>query len=550
MIASAGVIGAIATATIGASLWASFAVGTTLGLGPLSRHMIDHIALLVVAAPVAGWVLRDTIPTPSMGAFAIIVALHIALIWAWHLPPVFDAAQGGHALHIAMSVSLFAVGLLFWRAVLGLGEHRWQAILALLLTGKLFCLFAALLVFAPRLLYMGLDHAHHAHGGASGLADQQLAGLIMLAICPLAYVTSGVVIAARWLLDIERKSPEPPADGEARNPAFHQPGTAPKSSVLALSFILLLTGCSDMQSVMSPASPDAKQILDLTWILFVGGTAIFALVLVMLALAMMGGPRMRRTISSTTVVAAGGIALPVIVLTALLGYGVWLTRANATATDDAQEITVQAERWWWRVTYHDEEASRLASANEIRLEAGQPVRLNLTSRDVIHSFWVPALAGKVDAIPGRTNELKFTPETPGTYRGQCAEYCGGPHALMALRVIVMNSEDYTAWLRGERQPAAEPADPDAERGQDIFRRACIACHAVRGTEARGELGPDLTHVANRATLAGEVVPVTKENIARWITDNQSLKPNNLMPEFRDFSNADLDALASYIAQLR
>lgn len=514
--------------------------------------MIDHIALLVVAAPIAAWLLRDAIPTPSMGAFAVIVALHIALIWAWHLPPVFDAARGGHGLHLAMSVSLFAVGLFFWSAVIGLGPHRWQAILALLLTGKLFCLFAVLLVFAPRLLYGGLGHAHHGHGGMSGLADQQLAGLIMLAVCPLAYVTSGVVIAARWLLDIERNSPEPARRGEtaSERPSHASASAAPKSGLFALPLILLLAGCSDVQSVMSPASPDAARILTLTWILFIGGGAIFLLVIVLLALAMMGGTGIRRGLAGTTAVAAGGIALPVVVLTALLGYGVWLARANAAAAGDAQEITVQAEQWWWRVTYHDEEAKRLESANEIRLEAGRPVRLNLTSQDVIHSFWVPALAGKVDAVPGRSNVLSFTPETPGTYRGQCAEYCGGPHALMALRVIVMKPEDHAAWLRGERRSAAEPADPAAERGQDIFRGACIACHAVRGTEARGQLGPDLTHVANRATLAGEVVPVTKDNIARWVTDNQSLKPNNLMPEFRDFSDEDLDALASYIAQLR
>ncbi len=533
-------IAAISATTVGASLWASAAISSALGLGPLSHHMIDHITLLVVAAPIAAWLLRDTIPTPSLRIFSLIVALHIGLICFWHLPPIFDAASSGPALHILMSVTLYVVGLFFWTAIIGLGKHRWQAILALLMTGKLFCLFAALLVFSPRLLYASLAHGHHAHpAGISGLADQQLAGLIMLAVCPLAYVTSGVIIAARWLLDIERASPEPT-----------RLGPPVRSSLMVLPLILLLGGCSDVQSVMSPASADAERILQLTWILFIGGAIIFLIVIAILAVALAGGTSARRHIASIRAVTLGGIAFPIVVLSVLLGYGVWLTRADAASSDEAREITVQGERWWWRVTYHDEDVTRLASANEIRLEAGRPVHINLTSQDVIHSFWVPALAGKVDAIPGRTNTLSFTPDKPGIYRGQCAEYCGGPHALMALRVVVMSSEDYAQWIDGERRPASEPEDALSVHGAEVFRTSCIACHAVRGTDARGQLGPDLTHVANRAMLGGEVLDMSKENLARWITDNQSLKPNNQMPEFRNFSNEDLGALAAYLAQLR
>lgn len=545
-IAGAAEIAAMSALTVALSLWAAHTISHMLRLGPLSGHMVDHIALLAVAAPLAAWMLRHRLRAPSPRAFVLIVALHIGLIWAWHLPPVFDAARSGSALHLIMGASLFAVGLAFWSAIIGLGTERWQAILALLLTGKLFCLFAALLVFSPRLLYAGLAHGHHAHHSAlGGIADQQIAGLIMLAICPLAYVTSGVVIAARWILDIEREAPEP--QPQPRRTAFE---SAPRSGVLALPLILLLGGCSEIQSVMAPASPEAERILTLTWILFIGGTAIFVLVVALLALALTASRPVRRPIAGIRAVAAGGIALPVAVLSLLLAYGVWLTRTDAAASAPAHEITVQGEQWWWRVTYHDPDATRLASANEIRLEAGQPVRINLTARDVIHSFWVPSLAGKVDAIPGRTNALSFTPETPGTYRGQCAEYCGGPHALMALRVVVMSPEDYAQWIAGERQPAAEPDNEQTARGQEIFRASCIACHAVRGTGAGGELGPDLTHVANRATLGGEVLPMSKENIARWITDNQRIKPNNHMPEFTTLSEADLDALASYIAALR
>ena len=203
-------IAAVSAITVAIGLWAARALGYSLSLGPLSQHMVDHIALLVVAAPIAAWLLRTMLPPVSRRGFVLIAALHIGLIWAWHMPPVLDAAQGGHMLHVAMCVSLFAVGVFFWHAIMGLGRDRWQAIFALLLTGKLFCLFAALLVFSPRVLYAGLAHSHHAHHGAmTGIADQQMAGLIMLAICPLAYVATGIVIAARWILDIERTRPAP-----------------------------------------------------------------------------------------------------------------------------------------------------------------------------------------------------------------------------------------------------------------------------------------------------------------------------------------------------
>ncbi|AHB49601.1 cytochrome C oxidase assembly protein [Hyphomicrobium nitrativorans NL23] len=203
-------IAAVSGLSVAIGLWAAYALGLNLGLGPLSQHMIDHIALLVVAAPVAAWLLRTKLPAVSRRGFVLIVALHIGLIWTWHLPPVLHAAQGGHTLHVAMCVSLFAVGVAFWHAIIGLGRDRWQAVAALLLTGKLFCLFAALLVFSPRVLYAGLAHAHHADPGAmTGIADQQMAGVIMLAICPLAYVATGIFIAARWILDIERASPQP-----------------------------------------------------------------------------------------------------------------------------------------------------------------------------------------------------------------------------------------------------------------------------------------------------------------------------------------------------
>lgn len=525
-----------------AGLLASRGLGTLLKLGPISQHMLDHMALLGAAAPAGAWTLRRLLPRVSGWTLTAAAVVQIGLIWAWHLPPVLSAAvETSATAHAAMTGSLYLAGLLFWCAIVGLAERSlWQAILALLVTGKLFCLFAAVLVFSPRLLYdVHAVRAHHAaHAALSGLDDQQLAGLIMIAVCPLTYVAAGIAVAVRWFRSIETRD------------AIRHAALA-RSPLLVAPLLLLLAGCGTVQSTLVPASPEADSALSLTWLLFVGGTAVFVLVMALTALAILGGNRSRAALGSTRAVLLGGVAFPTVVLTALLAYGLWLARASAAPAGDEQEIAVQGERWWWRVTYRDTEATAFSSANEIRVEVGRPVRLALTSADVIHSFWVPALAGKVDLIPGRTNELRFTPARAGTYRGQCAEYCGGPHAMMALRVVAMEPDDYAKWLASERRPAAPPSD-DARvaRGRELFRTHCVACHAVRGTEAAGRLGPDLTHVASRGALGGEVLPMSEASIARWLTDNERLKPNNLMPEYGHLPSGDLDAVAAYVASLR
>jgi cytochrome c oxidase subunit 2 len=529
-----------------ASLSVSHGAGSTLlRLGPLSQHMLDHIALLGVAAPASAWMLRNVLPRVAGRVLAALATAQIVSIWIWHLPPVFSAAvQSGVLAHAAMAISLYVAGLLFWCAIAGLADqHLWRAVLALLVTGKLFCLFAAMLVFSPRLLYdLPSAHAHHMpNAGTSGLADQQLAGLIMIAICPLTYVAAGVGLAVRWFLALELRYP----DNGRRLPL-------PANLSLAVPLLLLLSGCGTVQSTLDHATPAAASIVRLSWVLFVGGTVIFVAVAVLTALAIFGGERIRSLLGSPRAVAAGGIVFPLVVLSALLAYGLTLASAETTrGTGGEQEIAVQGERWWWRVTYSDPEATAISSANEIRVETGRPVRLRLTSPDVIHSFWVPALAGKIDLIPGKTNELIFTATRAGTFRGQCAEYCGGPHALMAVRVVAMAPDDYRSWLAAERQAASAPAgDAKLARGAALFQTHCVACHAVRGTAAGGRLGPDLTHVASRGALGAEVLPMSRESIAQWLTDNERLKPNNLMPEFKHLAPDELDAVSAYTASLR
>ena len=235
----------------------------------------------------------------------------------------------------------------------------------------------------------------------------------------------------------------------------------------------------------------------------------------------------------------------------LLSYGVWLTRATAVALDDpnAVRVTVIGEQWWWRLLY-EHNGTVVAAANEIRIPVGRAVVFKLSSPDVIHSFWVPNLGGKVDMIPGRTTHLRLRADQPGVFRGQCAEYCGGPHALMAFEVVALSEPDFESWLEAQSKPSAAPAS-EAQRGRELFLAAgCGACHAIRGTPAAGTIGPDLTHLATRRSVGLDTMPMTEANIQRFIRDGQHIKPGNLMPPFRIFAQADLEALAAYLAGLR
>jgi cytochrome c oxidase subunit 2 len=190
------------------------------------------------------------------------------------------------------------------------------------------------------------------------------------------------------------------------------------------------------------------------------------------------------------------------------------------------------------------------TANEIRVPVGQPVTINLETRDVIHSFWAPALAGKMDLINNQHNELQFTATKPGVYRGQCAEFCGLQHAHMGFEVVALERADYDDWIEAQRGSAKVPADPDSQRGEAIFLgRGCALCHTIQGTPAGGKLGPDLTHLASRRTIAAATLPLTPGNLAGWISDPQHIKPGNLMPSI-PLNGPDLTALVHYLGSLQ
>jgi cytochrome c oxidase subunit 2 len=212
---------------------------------------------------------------------------------------------------------------------------------------------------------------------------------------------------------------------------------------------------------------------------------------------------------------------------------------------------VIGEQWWWRVHYLDEAGEiAAASANEVRLPAGRPAEILLTTDDVIHSFWAPNLAGKLDMIPGRENRLVIEAARPGLYRGQCAEYCGGQHALMAFDVVVLEEADFSEWLAREAGPARSPEDPMLEAGRDAFMaNGCGACHTIRGTAAAGVVGPDLTHVGSRHSIAAGTLPNDAAALAAWIGHAQAIKPGNRMPSFTFIPGDEQAAIAAYLKSL-
>jgi cytochrome c oxidase subunit 2 len=259
-------------------------------------------------------------------------------------------------------------------------------------------------------------------------------------------------------------------------------------------------------------------------------------------------PRGRRT-----VVVSLAVALTVALLVFLLVASVSTGRERAAfAADETVRIEVTGHQWWWQVTYPDAvHPSRMVeTANEIRIPRGRKVRLVLRSADVIHSFWAPSLDGKRDLIPGHETEDVLEVDEDGTWRVQCAEFCGLQHAHMAMDVTAVEPADFDAWLAAGRAPAVEPATTSATRGREVFLSSpCVLCHAIGGTTAGAHAGPDLTHVGSRATLAAGTLPNDKDSLATWITDPASVKPGTPMPP-TPLSKGDLDALVAYLEGLR
>lgn len=305
-----------------------------------------------------------------------------------------------------------------------------------------------------------------------------------------------------------------------------------------------------LQSALAPSGEAAARIAVLGWWMFGGAAVIFLVVMGLTALAIRRRPAW---LAERRIIVIGGIVFPVVVLSALLVYGLGTAAALNRASGNAPlRVEVIGEQYWWRVHYLDASGVRIAAlANEVHIPTSRTVELALRTGDVIHSFWVPGLAGKLDMIPGRTNHLRLSAARPGVHRGQCAEYCGAQHALMAFHVVAHEPEAFEAWLAAQRQPAAAPIDPPLVRGRDLLLASeCVDCHTIRGTPADGTRGPDLTHVGSRLAIAAGSFPNNAGTLAGWIASSQHLKPGNPMPSFDQYPGRDLRAIAAYLASLK
>jgi len=324
-------------------------------------------------------------------------------------------------------------------------------------------------------------------------------------------------------------------------------------------------------SVLSARGAGTETIAGLGIFLIVAGAIVFTVVSV---LVMWAALRRRGTLVEHAPINAGGgirwiqiggLIVPVIILTvvfvatlqALGKFPIHSTGASSASVlpamgPDSAEIQVTAQQWWWDVRYRVSGSSQsFTTANEIHVPVGETVRISVGSADVIHSFWIPQLHPKIDAIPGRTNTLVIQATAEGRYRGECAEYCGAQHAHMAFVVVAERAEKYRAWLSRMGQPAGAPADSSAALGQRLFmHQSCSFCHTVRGTEARGTVAPDLTHLASRETIAAGLLPNNRGNLQGWVVNAPSLKPGTIMPAMNRFTGRELNALVNFLESLR
>ena len=311
--------------------------------------------------------------------------------------------------------------------------------------------------------------------------------------------------------------------------------------------------CAGPQSALDPAGRAAERIAEIFWWMTITSTVIWLAVIV-LAIWAVGAPvgeahSQRR---SNFLIIGGGAIFPTIVLAALLVYGLTpLPTLLAPAPEGSLKIAVTGEQWWWRVRYQTSDGASVILANEIRLPVGEPVEFQLESPDVIHSFWIPSLAGKIDMIPGRMTRLAVLPTKTGVFRGACAEYCGTSHALMSFDVMVHEKEDFARWLAHQSAPAQSPRAPLAARGEELFlANGCGACHAVRGTPANGVVGPDLTHVGGRLSIGAGTLPNDVAALIQWIARTEHTKPGVLMPQFGMLPKEELQAMAVYLKGLK
>jgi cytochrome c oxidase subunit II len=327
------------------------------------------------------------------------------------------------------------------------------------------------------------------------------------------------------------------------------------AAVAAAAVLLAVAGCDAPLSIFSRASDSARGVSDLAWFMIILSGIIFIGVMALYAI----GVRRNRDRNPAEVdlsergvgwIVWGGAVMPGIVLLAVFVVGM---AAMGRYPEPAPVVTIHVtgHQWWWDVDYEFPNVSQhFRTANEIHIPLGRPSRLVLTTADVIHSFWVPQLQGKLDLIPGDTNELRLLPERTGVFAGTCAEFCGQQHAHMGIRVIVDDTTTFKQWA-AQQLVDAQPADPSVADGEQLFLGGpCAMCHTVRGTAANGQVAPDLTHVGSRLTIAAGTLPNTLGNLEGWIANAQAIKPGAKMPTLSAYTGPQLRAVAAYVASLK
>ncbi len=323
--------------------------------------------------------------------------------------------------------------------------------------------------------------------------------------------------------------------------------------VVVTAFAVVASACDTNvgpQDYLSPEGPVARKADGLWDLTFGIAVAIFVIVEALLVYTII---RFRRRPGREAAQFHGNTKLEVILTLIptliLAGLAVPTVKAIADLSDKpegALNVTVTAKQFWWQYEYPD---AGVVTANEMHVPTGQPVYLTLEGADVIHSFWIPKLTGKQDVVPGRKNNMYFVADRPGTYWGQCTEFCGLSHANMRLRVIAQEPADFEQWLAEQQEPAARTVSGAAAQGQEIFMGTCVNCHAIGGTEARGTTGPDLTHFASRETFAGSMFRNTPDNLKRWIDNPPGVKPGAQMPDY-GLSAQEIDAVVAYLQTLK
>jgi cytochrome c oxidase subunit II len=327
---------------------------------------------------------------------------------------------------------------------------------------------------------------------------------------------------------------------------------------------LYLVGCGGVQTSIDPAGPQSHRLSQLWWLMFYVCALVFVLVISSTALAIRQrensletGPsdlnpsKQEENHRRNAVITATAITIAIMFGLLIFSFSVGRSMTADLANKNALTIEITGHQWWWEVRYLDASASNIfTTANEIHIPIGVPVTFNLHASDVIHSFWVPNLSGKKDLIPGKDASIWLQADRPGSFRGQCAEYCGLQHAHMALWVIAEPQDQFNAWRQNQTQTAVQAATESQRRGQQVFlSSSCVMCHAVNGTSAGSNIGPNLTHLASRNSIAAATLQNTRDHLQQWVTNSQAIKPGNKMPQ-NNLSPEDLNALLDYLGILR